>query len=189
MSDEKFPVLNFHEFIAADGDRTTTDSRKVAAVFKKEHAKVLRSVQALFEAPESHEFAAANFGLVMESMIYRDSAGELVTKQTSRVSHYTMTKDGFMLLAMGFTGKKALQFKLAYIRAFNDMAAYIKNQREGLQMRYFEKALEHKHKKDRASFHGRGLNEWRQEKPALETELSRMLEEMQPGLPFGGLLN
>ena len=64
MSDEKFPVLNFHEFIAADGDRTTTDSRKVAAVFKKEHAKVLRSVQALFEAPESHDFAAANFGLI-----------------------------------------------------------------------------------------------------------------------------
>ena len=68
-----------------------------------------RRARALFEAPESHEFAAANFGLVMESMIYRDSAGELVTKQTSRVSHYTMTKDGFMLLAMGFTGKKALQ--------------------------------------------------------------------------------
>lgn len=187
MSDEKFPVLNFHEFIAADGDRATTDSRKVAAVFGKRHDHVLRDIADLLSnLPE--EFRP-NFGLVMETMAYRDASGRLATKQTSRASHFVMTKDGFMLLAMGFTGKKALQFKLAYIRAFNDMAAYIKNQREGLQMRYFEKALEHKHKKDRASFHGRGLNEWRQEKPALETELSKMLEEMQPGLQFGGLFN
>lgn len=63
----------------------------------------------------------------MESMVYRDASGELVTKQTSRVSHCVMSKDGFMLLAMGFTGKKALQFKMAYIRAFNAMTAYIKN--------------------------------------------------------------
>lgn len=188
MSDEKFPVLNFHEFIAADGDRTTTDSRKVAAVFGKRHSHVIDSIQSLI-AQLPAEDARPNFRLVMESMVYRDASGELVTKQTSRVSHCVMSKDGFMLLAMGFTGKKALQFKMAYIRAFNAMTAYIKNQREGLQMRYFEKALEHKHKKDRASFHGRGLNEWRQEKPALETELSKMLEEMQPGLPFGGLLN
>ncbi|MPM83829.1 hypothetical protein SDC9_130898 [bioreactor metagenome] len=36
---------------------------------------------------------------------------------------YRMTRDGFTLLAMGFTGKKALQFKLAYIDAFNRMEA------------------------------------------------------------------
>ena len=187
MSDEKFPVLNFQEFIAADGEALTTDSRKVAAVFGKRHDNVVRDVTSLLEnLPDQFRL---NFEVAMETMVYRDSAGDLQAKQTSRVSHYTMTKDGFMLLVMGFTGKKALMRKLAYIEAFNAMAAYIKNQREGLQMRYFEKALEHKHKKDRASFHGRGLNEWRQEKPTLETELSQMLEEMQPRLPFGGLLN
>jgi Rha family phage regulatory protein len=181
VSDEKFPVLNFHEFIAADGDRTTTDSRKVAAVFGKLHGNVLRDIdKILAQVPDS--FGKLNF----------EAAEYLVTNNLGfavKERMFVMTKDGFLLLAMGFTGKKALQFKLAYIRAFNDMAAYIKNEREGLQMRYFEKALEHKHKKDRASFHGRGLNEWRQEKPALETELSKMLEEMQPGLQFGGLLN
>ena len=43
---------------------------------------------------------------------------------------YLMTRDGFTLLAMGFTGKKALKFKLAYIEAFNKMDRliyYIKN--------------------------------------------------------------
>jgi len=42
---------------------------------------------------------------------------------------YLITRDGFMLLAMGFTGKKAMQFKLAYIEAFNQMEQELK---EGL---------------------------------------------------------
>ena len=39
-----------------------------------------------------------------------------------------MNRDGFTLLAMGFTGKKALEFKLKYIKAFNDMETHIKKQ-------------------------------------------------------------
>lgn len=34
---------------------------------------------------------------------------------------YIMNRDGFSLLAMGFTGKKALEWKLKYINAFNEM--------------------------------------------------------------------
>lgn len=41
---------------------------------------------------------------------------------------YIINRDGFTLLAMGFTGKKALQFKIDYINAFNQMEEYIKNQ-------------------------------------------------------------
>ena len=39
-----------------------------------------------------------------------------------------MNRDGFTLLAMGFTGKSAMQFKLQYIRAFNQMESHIKQQ-------------------------------------------------------------
>ena len=42
-------------------------------------------------------------------------------------SMYYMNRDGFSLLAMGFTGKKALDFKLQYIQAFNQMESYVNN--------------------------------------------------------------
>jgi Rha family phage regulatory protein len=51
---------------------------------------------------------------------------------------YQMTKDGFVLLVMGFTGKRALGFKVAYIEAFNAMEQYIRVQHTGLTARYFE---------------------------------------------------
>lgn len=131
MADTDFPVLNFQDFITADGDRLTTDSRKVAAVFGKRHDDVLKKIKALLDLlPEDDRLR--NFALVTETMTYRDASGAVVTKATSRVTRCVMTKDGFTLLAMGFTGKKALQFKLAYIEAFNTMAAFLKNQRDGL---------------------------------------------------------
>ena len=40
---------------------------------------------------------------------------------------YEITRDGFTLLAMGFTGKKAMQFKIKYIAAFNEMEAKLKD--------------------------------------------------------------
>ena len=41
---------------------------------------------------------------------------------------YYMNRDGFSLLAMGFTGKKAIDFKLKFIEAFNKMEEHIKNE-------------------------------------------------------------
>ncbi|HIH2184055.1 TPA: Rha family transcriptional regulator, partial [Campylobacter coli] len=51
--------------------------------------------------------------------------GKLVSR---KMPIYNLTRDGFSLLAMGFTGKKALQFKIAFINAFNEMERIIKNQ-------------------------------------------------------------
>jgi ORF11CD3 domain len=60
----------------------------------------------------------------------------------------------------------------------------IKNQRYGLQCRYFELQLEHKGKKAKASICGRGPNEWKGEKPVIETALKSIEEKMNPQLPF-----
>lgn len=95
---------------------------------------------------------------------------------------YTLTRDGFALLAMRFTGKKALSFQVAYIQAFKAMAAYIKNQRDGLRYRCMEKELECKDSARRGSFHGKGLSQRKQEKPVLEGELSSLLAQAQPSL-------
>jgi Rha family phage regulatory protein len=88
------PVLNFREFIEADGEELTTTSQQVAAVFGKRHDHVLRAIRALRdELPESHR---PNIGAVE----YLDAKGE-------QRGSYRITRDGFTILAMGFTGKKA----------------------------------------------------------------------------------
>lgn len=88
------------------GNATTT-SRKIAETFGKQHAHVLRDIQNL---ECSKEFNESNFGLVN----YKDQKGELRPE-------YLITRDGFSFLAMGFTGKKASEFKEMYIKAFNAM--------------------------------------------------------------------
>lgn len=89
-----------------------TTSSIVAHVFEKRHGDIIRSVETL-EIPT--EFKERNFALSS----YR--AG----KRTYPM--YEITRDGFTLLAMGFTGKKAMQFKLAYIDAFNKMEKALMN--------------------------------------------------------------
>lgn len=105
-----------------DGHITTT-SLDVAEKFGKSHDNVLRDIRNLLVSmPEdSAEFASLSFEEVKESMTYKDSSGTWVTKETSRTGNYRMTRDGFSLLVMGFTGKEALKWKVSYITAFNLM--------------------------------------------------------------------
>lgn len=164
------PVLNFRDFISANGEVLTTTSLKAASVFKKDHSKVCTKIKALIvELGSDH---AAYFG----DMIISTDIGKGGTRQDAA---YCMTRDGFVLLVMGFTGKKAFAFKVAYIKAFNAMAAYIKNQRDGLRYRCMEKELECKDSARRGSIHGKGLNLRKQEKPVLESELAHLLDQAQ----------
>ncbi len=94
------------ELAVIDGHITTT-SLQVAQHFGKRHADVIRAIKNL-GAPE--EFNERNFALVE----YTDEKGE-------RRPAYRITRDGFTILAMGFTGKEAMQWKIAYITAFNQM--------------------------------------------------------------------
>lgn len=100
-----------NHLISICGDKPMTTSLKVAEVFGKQHKDVLRKIENL-ECPD--EFASAHF-YAHEEII---QAGAV--KRSSK--HYAMTKDGFMLLVMGFTGKAAMATKIGYINAFNWMA-------------------------------------------------------------------
>ncbi len=91
-----------------DGQPTTT-SNEVAQHFGKQHQHVMERIRSL-TAETPNEFNQSNFRLVETT----DAKGE-------KRPAYCLTRDGFTLLAMGFTGKKALSFKLAYIDAFNRM--------------------------------------------------------------------
>jgi Rha family phage regulatory protein len=90
-------------------------SRKVAEVFEKEHKDVLESIRNLIA-----EISATNFS----SLNFIESNYKVRGK---KYPEYLMTKDGFTLLTFGYGGKKAIQFKIAYINRFNEMEAFIKN--------------------------------------------------------------
>ena len=171
----KFPVLNFQDFITSSGDDLYTTSQQVAAAFGKRHDRVLRAIRNLVnDLPE--EDRLPNFG---ETVVMREnpSGGALIPSVI-----FTISRDGFTLLAMQFTGKTALGFKLAYIKAFNSMAALIKNQRDGLRYRCALKELEVADSEQRGSLHGRGLNQRKIEKPILKSELAILQALVQPSL-------
>lgn len=95
------------QLVSIINNQVKTTSIIVAETFGKRHCDVLRRIEDL-ETPI--DFNQRNFALVE----YVDAKGE------ARKA-YEITRDGFTLLAMGFTGKKAMQFKIAYIEAFNKM--------------------------------------------------------------------
>lgn len=112
MTISNISTLNTSIVLDSQG-RPVTSSLVVAEIFNKNHRDVLRSItNVLADLPE--EFNQRNFALVD----YTDAKGE---KRAS----YNLTRDAFTLVAMGFTGKQALAFKLAYIEAFNRMEAEI----------------------------------------------------------------
>jgi Rha family phage regulatory protein len=100
-----------NQMVTLDGDHPTTNTLIIAEHFGKKHQHVMRDVRALMsECPE--EFGLSNFGQTP----YYDSQGK---KQTM----YSLTRDGFMLLSMGFTGSNATRLKIAFIEEFNRMEA------------------------------------------------------------------
>ena len=91
-----------------------TTSLKVAETFSKNHRDVLRSIKNL---------TAQN--CAVKKMFVEST---YVNGKGQEQPMYYMNRDGFTLLAMGFTGKDAMKFKLEYIEAFNKMEQMIKEQ-------------------------------------------------------------
>ena len=96
-------------------DQVVTTSLKVAEVFEKEHKHVLDAVRKLFTAENS-----------AVKQMFQEST--YLNERNQSQPMFVMNRDGFTLLAMSFNGKKALEFKIAYINAFNNMEAELKSQ-------------------------------------------------------------
>ncbi|EJD2727585.1 Rha family transcriptional regulator [Campylobacter coli] len=91
-------------------------SLDVAKVFGKQHKHILELIGEKFNNNEIKNFCEPNFRLSFKTRKIEGFRG-----RERKYPYYQLTKDGFFLLAMGFTGKKALQFKIAFINAFNEM--------------------------------------------------------------------
>lgn len=89
----------------------TANSRDVAEHFEKDHKHVLESIRNL-----TAENSATKSMFIETSF---ESRGRFYPQ-------YELTRDGFSLLVMGFTGSKALEWKLKYIEAFNEMERELK---------------------------------------------------------------
>lgn len=103
------PTLS-HPQVTIENGRAVTTSLAVALYFKKMHKNVIQKIESLDCSPG---FASANFSAHVENI----KAGAVNRDSRS----YQITKDGFVFLVMGFTGKKAAAFKEAYIAEFNRM--------------------------------------------------------------------
>lgn len=95
-------------------------SLQVAEAFGKEHRNVLRDIREIIES-DTDNFALLNF----EQCSY--------TNENNReMPMYAMSKDGFVLLVMGYTGSEAMRLKKAYIAEFNRMEEELRHRVPGL---------------------------------------------------------
>lgn len=99
-------------------DTARVDSLFVAELFEKNHKEVLRDIRKITDPLSglSEEFRQRNFA----PSSYRN-------QQNKKQPCYYLTRDGFTMLVMGYTGQKAMQFKELYIKRFNEMESMIKS--------------------------------------------------------------
>jgi len=114
--------------IFVQNDRVVVSSRDVARVFEKRHDRVMQDIRSL---DCGEEFNLHNF-----------VENSYVDEKNRSYPQYLITRDGFTLLAMGYTGSKAMQFKIAYIDAFNAMESELKNKYASQIPASFADALE-----------------------------------------------
>ncbi|ENJ4950476.1 Rha family transcriptional regulator [Campylobacter jejuni] len=110
---EKLAVINGVDVELEVVDNAVyTTSLSVAEVFNKNHKNIIRKIN---EFPKDN-FTKLNFELSK----YIDSTGRILPC-------YKITRDGFSLLVMGFTGEKAYKWKIEFIKAFNEMEKRLRN--------------------------------------------------------------
>lgn len=100
-----------------ESNQALTNSLLVAEKFGKDHKNVVRDIRSIIWGMLKIEHTQ----LFVESVYVHPQNGQ-------EYPMFIMNRDGFTLLAMGFTGEKALKFKLEYINAFNKMEKMLKEQ-------------------------------------------------------------
>lgn len=99
------------QLVVIQNNQIVVSSKDIADHFGKQHKDVLENIHNILAAENS----ATKF---YQETTYQNRGKDY--------KEYLMNRDGFSLLAMGFTGKKALQWKLKYIEAFNEMEETLK---------------------------------------------------------------
>ncbi|EAH9253410.1 Rha family transcriptional regulator [Campylobacter jejuni] len=110
---EKLAVINGVDVeLEVANNQVTTTSLDIAAVFNKRHDNIIAKIETF----PKDSFTDLNF----KASKYIDSTGRILPC-------YKITRDGFSLLVMGFTGEKAYKWKILFIKAFNEMEKRLRN--------------------------------------------------------------
>lgn len=111
-----------------ESNQPLTNSKLVAEVFGKEHRNVVRDIKNLIEG-----------GVLKNEQTPMFEETTYINEQNKQsYPMFIMNQDGFTLLAMGFNGKKAMEFKLKYIEAFNAMKRQIEQTKPSVPQTYLE---------------------------------------------------
>lgn len=120
-------MLNRGEIVyKGENNQALTTSLMVAKKFGKEHKHVLDAIRNLLNTTAEKSAFVDNQQVTKMFDLVETEQPMPVGGGVKKVPMYIMNRDGFTLLAMGFTGEKALQFKLEYIKAFNAMEQQIR---------------------------------------------------------------
>jgi Rha family phage regulatory protein len=154
--------MNMLEFVMLEGKQPVTDTHIVAKHFDKDHRKVTRTVRMLIA--KTGEWGVANFG---HTPCVDEQNGETY-------SAYTMTKDGFMLLVMRFTGDKALQMQIAFVQAFDALAEHVRLRDYGIWSQIHDLEKRNAASFELASFGSRQMLRRKSELPVIFTKLEEL---------------
>ncbi|EKN5116981.1 TPA: Rha family transcriptional regulator [Yersinia enterocolitica] len=162
------PAFDFRDMVVMSENKVITTSIKVAQYFGKRHKDVLRAIRNL---KCSSDFTQRNFAPI-----------DFIDKNGDIQPMYNITRDGCMMLVMGFTGKTATAIKECYINAFNWMAEQL-NRRlsigEEMQHRF---AIKETRSKLKGTIGSRLMNERKKEKPILAVEHEHIMKITAPAM-------
>jgi len=116
------PALCAELKIRADSNVALVNSRDVAEVFGKRHDNVLRDIDAISHTSDLRD---------EKSSWFREIQSEHSTVSGRFDRSFDLTRDGFTLLVMGWTGERAMAFKVRYIEAFDAMNRCIGDHGDG----------------------------------------------------------
>lgn len=167
--------IDFQALITADSGKPMTTSHAVAKTFDKRHSDVLRDIRALLKHCDA-DFIKRNFAFTVENK----QLGNVTRKATS----YTMTKNGFLLLVMGYSGAIAVQIKIAYINAFDWMTDQLGLSGFSMAKRHNALVLERKTRAKSVSVSASDMRRWQEEKKAIDSEMEYLESKLQQSLPF-----
>ena len=163
-----------NELITVVDGKAVVTSKQVADHFGKQHRNVLVDIKNLLS--DSGEFGELNYLLTT-----------YISSQNKELPCYEMTRDGFTLLAMGYTGKDAQRWKIKYIEAFNAMERELLSgsTKFGSVMDALNEACKlMQDDKEKASAFGSGLSEWKRVRKEHMDRVNRLQSDVQMLLNF-----
>lgn len=164
--------FDFSKMVMAIQGKAFTTSQKIADYFGKSHKNVLRKIrQTINECPD--DFARLNY-----------EPADFIDKNGETQPMYKLTKDGYMLVVMGFTGAAAMLIKVKYIQAFNWMTGQLTRWHEMGEQAQHRHALKVAKSEVKARIGSKMMNSRKREKKLLAMEFDQILSLTQPKLIF-----